>query len=388
MKILVLLSRVPYPIEKGDKLRAYNFVRELSKYNEVHLFAVDECNTSEQSIEHLAQFCKTITIVPVTKFQTYSNAVRAFLKGLPLQAGYYFSKKINKIFQSKLKEIEPEHIFCQMIRVNEYVKSVDIPKTIDIQDTMSLNFARSAKQLGFLKKMVYKIEAKRLQKYENQLFDNYNNRILISESDRLHYPHKNRNEIKIITNGVDYEFFKPIFREKTVDVIFTGNMGYIPNIDGSLFLIKDILPILIKEKPDIRIMIAGANPHTGIRQLASENVPITGWVEDIRECYACAKVFIAPMRIGTGLQNKLLEAMAMQIPCITTSLANESLKAKNNEDILIADDKEGLAKHIINLLDNKELADAIALNGHNFVKSNYNWNEAGKELNNIIKSKL
>ncbi|MDR2084933.1 MAG: glycosyltransferase [Bacteroidales bacterium] len=386
MKILVLLSRVPYPIEKGDKLRAYNFIRELSKSNEIHLFAVDDCNTKAENIEHLKQYCKTITVVPISTFSKFFNAIVAFLKGIPLQAGFFYSKHINKIFKSKLEEIKPDHIFCQLIRVNEYVRFIDLPKTIDIQDTMSLNFGRSAKQLKSIKKYVYKFESKRLKKYEHNIFNIYDNKILISESDKRNYPHKNRDEIRIIPNGVDYNFFKPVEHEKTVDVIFTGNMGYIPNVDGSIFLVKEILPILIKEKPEIRVMIAGANPHSDVKHLESKNVIITGWVEDIRKCYSSAKIFIAPMRIGTGLQNKLLEAMAMQMPCITTSLANESLKAKNNEEILIADDKTGLAKHIINLLNNEVLASKIALNGYDFVKRNYDWTKAGDELNNIIQS--
>ncbi|MDL2227692.1 glycosyltransferase [Odoribacter sp. OttesenSCG-928-L07] len=384
MKILVLLSRVPYPIEKGDKLRAYNFIKELSKSNEIHLFAVDDCNTKTEHINHLQKYSTSITVVPISRIRKYWNAVKSFIKGQPLQAGYFYSRNINKIFQSKLEEIKPDHIFGQLIRINEYVKNINIPKTIDIQDTMSLNFMRSSQQLKFPKNILYKIESNRLKKYENKIFDNYDNKILISESDREHYPHENRNEIKIITNGVDYDFFKPMERGKDIDLIFTGNMNYIPNIDGSLFLIKDILPLLLKEKPDIRIMIAGATPHNDIKQLESENVIVTGWVEDIRECYARAKVFIAPMRIGTGLQNKLLEAMAMQIPSITTSLANESLKAKANRDILIADNKNELAKHILSLLNDEKMAKDLAMNGYKFVKDNYDWAKAGEDLNKII----
>ena len=211
------------------------------------------------------------------------------------------------------------------------------------------------------------------------------NKILISQPDRDAYPHSDRAEIKIIPNGVDFDFFHPILdAQKVNDVVFTGNMGYIPNIDASIFLVKDILPIVKEKYPDVKFVIAGANPPKKLRKLASDNVIVTGWVEDIRNCYATAKVFIAPMRIGTGLQNKLLEAMAMKIPCITTPLANEALCAKTKENILVAKSKDDLAAHIITLLENKEYADKLADNAYRFVTKSYSWEQAGVMLNDLI----
>ncbi|MCF8352309.1 MAG: glycosyltransferase, partial [Bacteroidales bacterium] len=149
---------------------------------------------------------------------------------------------------------------------------------------------------------------------------------------------------------------------------------------------KKILPLIRKHKPDIRILISGATPDKRVRAVESKNIHVGGWVEDIRVSYARAKIFIAPMQIGTGLQNKLLEAMAMKIPCITSSLANKALEAKPMQDILIGKDPCDYADHIVSLLEDQKFANAIAENGYAFVYRHYNWQSQTDKLEQIIKS--
>jgi glycosyltransferase involved in cell wall biosynthesis len=133
-------------------------------------------------------------------------------------------------------------------------------------------------------------------------------------------------------------------------------------------------------------MIAGATPDRRVTALKSEKVTVTGWMDDIRDAYAGAKMFIAPMRIGTGLQNKLLEAMSMKTPSITTSLANDALRAEAGNEILVGDTAEELARHILNLLNDQELYNKISENGYRFVRQTYSWEEATARLNDIMHS--
>jgi glycosyltransferase involved in cell wall biosynthesis len=161
--------------------------------------------------------------------------------------------------------------------------------------------------------------------------------------------------------------------EKEFDLVFTGNMGYPPNINAAEFLAGKILPLVLKDRPDTQLLIAGASPHLRVSVLKSDNVTVTGWVPDMRECYAASRIFIAPMQIGTGLQNKLLEAMAMEIPCITSGLANQALQAKPGEEILIATSPEEYAAEILKLLNNPGEAGRIAKNGYEYVKNNFSW---------------
>ncbi len=385
MKILILLSRIPYPLEKGDKLRAFNHIKYLSKNNKITLFAINDSKVNkEKAFQALQPYCRSINFFDISKFSILFNVLLAFFNGKPLQTGYFFSRRAKKRINKIISETKPDHIFCQLIRIAEYVKDKNIPKTLDYQDVFSKGVERRIHSSPFYLKPFLKLEYKRLLKYENEIFDYFDNKIIISEPDRELIPHPEKDKIVIVMNGVDTDFFKPINRKKKYDIVFTGNMGYPPNVNGVEFLVKQIIPIVRRNKPEIKVLIAGANPDRKVIAVKSKNVHVTGWVEDIRECYAKARIFIAPMQIGTGLQNKLLEAMAMKIPCISSHLANNALNAKSGKEIKIGDSAEEYAQHIIYLLDNKDKADEIALNGYNFVLNNYNWEKATEKLEELM----
>jgi sugar transferase (PEP-CTERM/EpsH1 system associated) len=384
MKLFVLLSRVPFPTEKGDKLRAYNQIRCLSKNHEIFLCALNDTKIDEEALPELNKYCTSITVVNLSKLCIIWNIFRAFISGKPLQVGYFFSKKAKKTIDQVIQQIEPDHIYCQLVRVAEYVSDKDIPKTIDYQDAFSKGVERRIATSPFWLKPVLKIEYKRLLRYERQVFDIFDHRTIISRPDRDLIPHSKRGDIVIVPNGVDQAFFKPIEREKIYDIVFTGNMGYPPNVNAAVFLVNEVMPIVRKKLPDVRVILAGATPHPRVLALASAQVHVTGFVKDIREYYAQAKIFIAPMQIGIGLQNKLLEAMAMKIPCITSRLANNALGAKENEEILVGNTPEEMAGHILTLLNDKSIADQLALNGYNFVLSHYSWEVNTKILADLI----
>ena len=176
--------------------------------------------------------------------------------------------------------------------------------------------------------------------------------------------------------------------EKSYDVVFCGNMQYKPNVDASRFLVNNIMPIVWKRYPQTRVMLAGATPKPSVRQLAGNRVTVTGSVDDIRPCYAQSRIFIAPMRLGSGLQNKLLEAMSMGIPCITTPIANDSLHATDHHEVLIGTDAQQLADCIIQLLENPDLCKQLADNASVFVRQNFSWEASGLQLESIFLSAI
>jgi len=387
MKIFVLLSRFPYPLEKGDKLRAYNQIKQLSKNHEIHLCALSDIVVKEKYRNALDPFCKSVTIIDIRKPQIAFNILKAFVSGKPLQAGYFYSSKARKIINRLIDDIKPDHIFCQLIRVAEYVKDKPIPKTIDYQDVFSKGVERRSHTASFYLKPILKSEHKRLLKYENEVFDLFDNKTIISIPDRDLIPHPDKEKIAVVINGVDTDFFRPVKAEKEYDLVFTGNMGYPPNVNASLYLANEILPLVRKQKPDVTLTLAGASPHADVKALESDSIHVTGWVDDIREYYAKARIFIAPMQIGTGLQNKLLEAMAMKIPSITSPLANSALEAKPGKEILVGNNPEEFANHIIRLLEDKEFSENLAEQGYRFVHENYNWESATKKLEELIVKK-
>jgi len=384
MKLFVILSRFPYPLEKGDKLRAYNQIKCLAKNHEIHLAATSDVEVSQSDFEALDPYCKSIHIFKLSKLTIYLNIIKSFIAGRPLQVGYFYNKPIKTKITKLLKEIKPDHIFCQLLRVAEYVKDIDIPKTIDYQDVFSAGVQRRSQTSALYLKPILNLEYKRLLKYEQDVFEIFDNKTIISIPDRDLIPHPDKEKIEIVINGVDTDFFKPMETEKKYELVFTGNMGYPPNVNAANFLTKEILPLVHKKMPGVKLTIAGATPHPSVQALKSDAVHVTGWVDDIRECYAQSKIFIAPMRIGTGLQNKLLEAMAMKIPSITSELANNALSAKHNEEILVGKTAEDFASHIVSILENPQLANKLAENGYQFVHRNYNWDAATQKLENLM----
>jgi len=386
MKILVILSRIPWPLEKGDKLRAYHQIRCLSKNHEIILFALnDNLNINEtEAKQHLLPYCSAIRFFNLRKITVLWNIVKAFFRGKPLQVGYFYSCRAKKALQHLVAETKPDRVFCQLVRTAEYGKELTIPKTIDYQDTFSQGILRREQKAPYLLKPFFRMEYKRLQHYEDQVFDLFDHKIIISQPDRDLLTHPHKEDVIIIPNGVEHQYFKPVLKEKKYDLIFNGNMSYPPNINAAKLLAKKILPLVHQTLPETTLLLSGAQPHEQVKALQNEKITVSGWVDDIRENYAMSRIFIAPMQIGTGLQNKLLEAMSMKMPCITSHLANASLGAKPETEILIGVSSETFAQHIIRLLTDSPFAESLAENGRQFVLNTFDWEKATEILENII----
>jgi sugar transferase (PEP-CTERM/EpsH1 system associated) len=384
MKLFVMLSRFPYPLEKGDKLRAFHQIRCLSKSHEIHLCALNDVRLTEQDINALKPFCKSINVIPLSRISILRGLLYAFFSGKPLQVGYFYNRKAFKKIQALIQRVQPDHIYCQLIRVSEYVKHLPIKKTLDYQDVFSKGAERRARTSPFYMKPILFSEYRRLLRYEKDIFQFFDHKTIISVPDRDLIPHPEKDRIKVVINGVDTDFFTPMPVNKTTDIVFTGNMGYPPNVNAAEYLVRDILPLVHQKRKEVRVLLAGASPHAQVLALKNEHVHVTGWVDDIRTAYTSARLFIAPMRIGTGLQNKLLEAMAMKIPAITTPLANQALGARAGQEILVGNTARELASHILQILEDEDLARTLSENGHQFIHKNYNWEAATRELEELI----
>ncbi|RLD43376.1 MAG: glycosyltransferase [Bacteroidetes bacterium] len=389
MRIFILLSRIPYPLEKGDKLRAFHQLRELSKKNEIILCALNPNPKldKQKAFRALQPYCRSINFLDLPWYGRGWNMLLSFFMGLPFQCGYFYNNKAASKVKKLIKEYNPDHIYCQLVRTAEYLKDINIPKTIDYQDVFSYGMKRRINKSPFYARPFMKMEYKRLLAYEEKVFDIFDNTTIISFPDQKLIPHPKRDKIHVIPNGVDHDFFSPRTAKKKYDLLFTGNMAYPPNVDAAEFLSNEIMPLVWKSKPDAKLMLAGASPDKRVLALKSESIAVSGWMDDIRDAYASARIFIAPMRIGTGLQNKLLEAMSMKIPSITTPLANDALQAADRQEILIGKNANELAENIVDLLNDEGLHQKISENGYVFVKKNYSWEEATEKLNQIFSGK-
>lgn len=385
MKLLYIVSRFPYPLDKGDKLRAYHQIKYLSKKHEIILCTLNEKKLHPDAITELKKYCRHIEVINISPLQTLVNTLKAFFKNSPFQVEYFYNKKAQKRIDQLIKEQKPDHIFCQLIRTAEYVKNVsDIPKTLDYMDSLSLGMQRRKKISPAILKPIISLEYKKLYNYEKNIFKAFANKIVISEYDRDHINNPNNNEIHVVKNGVDTSYFQPKNSEKKYDLVFNGNMNYLPNIITAEYLVNKVLPLLKEKCGTVKLLLSGVNPSLRVRKLASKDVIVSGWVEDIRTSYYQSKIFIAPMQIGSGLQNKLLEAMAMSIPCITSALANNAIKAIPGKHLLIAETPEEYASEVTRILNDPVLYKDLAKAGRVFVEENFSWELMNEKLEKVM----
>ena len=387
MKLIYLTSRFPYPINKGDKLRSFHQIKELSKQNDIYLISLSEIKVPKSSIKQLDKYCKSVHVYHISLINRIFNLLKTLINNRPFQVNYFYHHKIQKKINSNISVIKPDHIFCQLVRTALYVKDEhSIPKTLDYMDALSKGLERRIKISKFWQKPFVKMEWQRMKRFENLAFEFFNNHIIISSNDRNEIAHINNKNIEIIPNGIDANYFQKIITDKIYDLIFIGNLSYVPNIEAAKFISKKIFPLLQEKVPNIKILISGSNPSKKVLRLSNENIKVTGWVDDIRETYCSGKVFFAPMSLGSGLQNKLLEAMSLGIPCITSNLCNESLGATHMKNIIIGNSVEQYISQILNILNKPELISEIGKNGREFVNKKFSWESSNKILMEILKT--
>ncbi len=384
MRILFISSRFPYPLEKGDKLRAYEFLKQLSKNHEVYLFAL---NDQDQPLDYgdLRLFCKHISVFTLSRKQIAWNLFRSIFTGKPFQVGYFHSNEARKKLDGLIAACKPHVIFNQLIRTAEYGREAQAVRVLDYMDAMSKGMERRLATDTFPLKLFVRWEYKRLLKYEREVALHYQQHLVISEQDAEALPITDKSKLRVIRNGVDEKFYFPKNLKKDFDLLFQGNMAYPPNIESAKFLALEIMPLVWKVRPETRLLISGATPVQAVLSLASEKVVIGGWEDDARNVYWRSKLLVAPMLISIGLQNKILQAMAMKTPVIMSELANNAIHAPAS-CAAVANGAQEFANSICALLDNQDRLEEMSENANRFVKENYSWNKIGAELNALLES--
>lgn len=388
MKIAVILSRIPYPLEKGDKLRAYHQLLDLSKKHDIHLYCVSDTPATEEAIERLKAICKTVHVYHLKKWKIAWRLFIALFRSTPFQIHYFFDKQIRQKIHSEIRSLQPDHIYAQLIRTAEYVKDLHgFDKTLDYMDAFSQGMNRRIETSKGIKKLFIRTESKRLLQYENRIFDYFEKKCIISAQDREHILHKDRAEIQIIPNGVDTDYFQPEEHSPEYELLFHGNLSYAPNVTCVEYLAQEFMPALRKKAPKARLLITGASVSNRVRAVCKDQpgIELKGFVEDVRSSYRNARMLIAPFSIGTGLQNKLLESMAMGLPCVTSELCfNAIASAVKDQHMLVGSSTEEYVDLCLRLLNDTELGKRLSVNGRQLVVEHFSWQAMNAELEKLI----
>ena len=386
MKILFITSRLPWPLDKGDRVRAYHQMRMLNKDHEVFLFTLTEEHPSKEAQLALSQVTTGLKWYKVNRWKRWLRLTFAALSSRPFQIHWFYQRKADHKLHQWMGQLGPDVIHCQLVRMAEYVRNDhQIPKVLDYMDALSAGMNRNAALRPMGSRWIFQLEAHRLARYESIVFDYFDGQTIISQADRKLIAHPGRNAIDVIPNGVDSEYFnngnatekKP--NAKSV-ILFTGNMSYPPNVDAAKLLVNDILPKI--QTPDVQVVIAGTKPTIEVQKLASDQVIITGWIDDLRTAYASADAFVAPLRIGTGQQNKILEAMAMELPCITTPHVLSGFPEHDTAapPLVLAESPTATAHAIDELLTNKSKCAEIGKKSRIWIEKNSSWEAQARLL--------
>lgn len=401
MNILFLCHRIPYPPNKGDKIRSYNEIIFLSQKHKIYLGTTLDEKSDKNYTPELEKYCEEVFAV---HFKRRWRLSKSLLSNKPFSVSNFYDTRLQRYVDRVLKNYKIDIIFCFCSSMAEYVyqspayKSGDISKIKMVMDYVDLDsdkWRQYSEYTKFPKNIIYSLEQKRLLEYEKKINETFSHSVFVSEREvkvfRRWYPEAKN--IKVIQNGVDSEFFSSSYEgfskaEKTdsssFKLIFTGVMDYFANEDGVKWFCRDILNKIKKDIPNVEFYIVGNRPTKRVQKLSKiDGVIVTGYVEDVRPYYMKADVCVIPLRIARGLQNKVLEAMAMGKAVVATSNASEGIICKNNSDIIIANDAESFAKEVIDLLRDEGKRKDIGDNAYQNIRNYYKWEtnlEAFEEL--------
>ena len=422
MKILYIAHRIPYPPNRGDKIRSFNEIKYLSQRHEIHLACLADDSKDLKYENDLKRFCKSTNVVLINlKMVKLKSSFYLFSKK-PLSVPYFYSRKLQRSVDQLLSTNHYDAVFCFSSPMAEYVfrsrslvsgclkleKSLvkGSPVTsyqklasrnqkliMDFVDVDSDKWGQYSKHARFPMSWVYALEGRRLADYERKVAETFDHSTFVTEAEAKIFRNKNLHIKKItaISNGVDLDYFSPTVSQhpSTINqqpvIVFTGVMNYFANVDGVVWFTKEILPLIRKEIPEIRFYIVGRNPTKEVLSLALDSsVTVTGYVPDTREYLKMAAVVAAPLRIARGIQNKVLEAMAMGIPVVATPQAFEGVEAEPGRDLILGGDVRKIAEGVIGLVKEGSLRKSIGDNARRTIEKNYCWSKNLEKLDNVL----
>jgi sugar transferase (PEP-CTERM/EpsH1 system associated) len=350
----------------------------LAKYHEVRLVYPSFSPADLRHREALQKYCVSVDTVYINRVAATLHCLVGLCTGKPFTTCYFSSKEIHKIVRNLCFDIAI--VDCSSMA--PYVMGLNKPKIIDFVDVDYEKWLMYSEKSFFPKNWIFKIEYNRLKVFENYINNQFDCSIVISKREKSLLSAGEKTVV--IANGVDFEKFSPMEHVAENTIIFSGAMDYYANVDGVLFFYEEILPLIKQEIPEAKFIIAGMNPVKKVRQLASRDVTVTGYVADMRSYVAQSTVLVAPLRVAKGLQNKVLEAMAMEVPVVATAAANRGIGARHGTEILLADTPAAFATATVALLRDTALRHSLAAQAKQFVLQHFHWETNLRRLDEVI----
>ncbi|MDX1907791.1 MAG: glycosyltransferase [Bacteroidia bacterium] len=387
MKILVLASRFPYPIEKGDKLRLYHQLRVLSRQHEIILCALHTDPIQAADLAAVSQYCQTVYLLRQRPVRIAWSLLSSLWGSMPAQTAYFWDPALHRKIQEIATREQPDHVYCQLIRMAPYIDGLTMSATLDYMDCFSAGLGRNARLAAGWVRPWLEAEARKTARYEQLVFQWFGSHTVISAADRDALPLAEAHTVEVVPNGIDTAYFRPYPTEnQRYDVMFVGNMGYMPNVQAARCLVREIMPAVWAVRPDTTVLLAGARPAPEVVAMQQDTrVTVSGWVEDIRTAYAAGRILAAPIFSGSGQQNKILEALAMGCCCVTTPQVQAGIGAPPAA-LMVADTPQAFAALILRGLQDPALRADMRREARSWVEGPHAWEHAAGLLCTLLEN--
>ncbi len=380
--VLFLVHRVPYPPDKGERIRSFHMLRFLARRCKIHLACLADEPVAPGSIAVLKNLCERLAIVPVGRMR-WLRALTALATGKSASVAAFASPPLDQIITGWAKETRFHAALASSSSMVPYLRLpalAEIPAVVDLIDLDSQKWLDYAAASWGPRRWLYTAEGTRLRRFERGIASWARGLTLVSEAEAdLYRQHCGPGPVYAVVNGVDLDYFQQAAPVSEPTCVFVGALDYRPNVEGACWFCQEVWPAIHKARPGARLSLVGRKPVAAVRRLGEiAGVSVVGQVPDVRPYLAAAAVVVVPLRIARGIQNKVLEALAMGRPTVASPQALEGLQLVPGREVISAPISDGgaadgWAQAVLNLLADHLLCQQLGQAGRAFVEKHHCW---------------
>ena len=382
--LLLLVHRIPFPPNKGDKVRSFHLLKFLASRYRIYLGTFIDDPADREHIARLNEYCASLKVVEIKPFLARLRSTAGFMTGEPLTLPYYRDASLAQWVETVVREQRIEKAVVFSSAMAQYIRDVPgLRSVVDFVDVDSAKWQEYGETRGWPMSAIYKREGSRMLAFERSVASQAEASVFVTAHEAALFRRlapECADRVRHAQNGVDVDYFTPAkeypspYGPDEDPIAFTGAMDYWPNVDAVSWFVSEVLPTIARARPRARFYIVGMRPTSEVVALGRQsNVVVTGLVPDVRPYLSHARVVVAPLRIARGIQNKVLEAMAMARPVVASDFAADALSAERGVDFETAATADDFARKTIGLMDEAAKADAIGLAGRKRVLADYAW---------------